>query len=195
MQSVNNGERWFHLLSSQSTAFFPTVGNTTWNMLRHASIYRVTRSCKINQRNSVCQQKATTEKKHMSPFKRKICLFTATKDWKQILSSNVELCQIAGSQKKALAWKKLWWVLSSWETAETGGLLWCWREGKVTRGSERLSLLMKINQLSTNVPRSISQCTRSHTLLETAQAKDAALILSSYRKVKATCACPLKFFS
>lgn len=120
IQSVNNGERWFHLLSSQSIAFFPTVGNSTWNMLRHASIYRVTRSCKINQRSSVCQQKATTEKKHMSPFKRKICLFTATKDWKQILSSNMELCQITGSQKKALAWKKLWWVLSYWETAEMG---------------------------------------------------------------------------
>lgn len=145
MDSANKGERWFHLLSSQSIAFFPTVGNTTWNMLRQASVYTVTRSCKINQRSSGCQQKATPEKnpKHMSPFKRKICFFTATKDWKQILSSNVELCQIPGSQKKALARKELWWVLSYWETAEMG-LLWCWRERKVTGDSEKTSLLRQV---------------------------------------------------
>lgn len=81
--------------------------------------------------------------KHMSPFKRKICFFTATKDWKQILSSNVELCQIRGSQKKALAQKELWWVVSYWETAELG-LLWCWREGKVTGDSEKPSLFRQV---------------------------------------------------
>ena len=107
-------------------------------MLRHASIYRVTRSCKINQRSSVCQQKATTEKKHMSPFKIKICLFTATKDWKQISSSNVELRQVTGSQKKALAWKKLWWVLSYWETAEAGNCFGAGGKGrwqKIVKGT------------------------------------------------------------
>lgn len=40
-------------------------------MLRHASIYRVTRSCKINQRGSVCQQKATMKKNICLPSKEK----------------------------------------------------------------------------------------------------------------------------
>lgn len=40
-------------------------------MLRHASIYRVTRSCKINQRSSVCQQKATMKKNICLPSKEK----------------------------------------------------------------------------------------------------------------------------
>lgn len=68
MQRVKNGERLFHLLSSQALAFFPTVGNTTWNMLRHASVYRVARSCKINQRNSACQQRLPKKEKNQQTY-------------------------------------------------------------------------------------------------------------------------------
>lgn len=130
--------------------------------------------------------------KHMSPFKRKICFFTATKDWKQILSSNVELCQITGSQKKALARKELWWVLSYWETAEMG-LLWCWREGKVTGDSENPSLLRQVCIFISFlcVPSKISQCTGSHTLLGRAQAKAAASTPTAPAQ-KSPCASPLR---
>lgn len=51
-------------------------------MLRHASIYRVTRSCKINQRNSVCQQKATTEKKPYVSLQKKNLPFHSYKGLK-----------------------------------------------------------------------------------------------------------------
>lgn len=129
----------------------------------------------------------------MSPFKRKICFFTATTDWKQILSSNVELCQITGSQKKALAQKELWWVWSCWETAEMGRL-WCWREGKMTGDSETPSFLRQVCLFISFlcVPSKVSQCTGSHILLGRAQAKAAASTPTSYSTVKAPCASPLR---
>lgn len=134
----------------------------------------VTRSCKTNQR-VVCQQEAPVNKNICLLSKEKICLFTATKDRKQILSSDAELCQLAGSQGEALAWRKLWWVLSYWESGEH----WCWRKGTWLREGWLLCCLLELHRA---------------WAAPLCWANDAVLLPTSCSKAKAACALSPRFF-
>lgn len=190
MQSVNNGERLFHLLSSRWIAFFPTVGNTTWNMLRHASIYRVPRNCKINQRSSVCQQRDHRNKTYVSLQKKNLS-FHSYKRLKTnflIRHGDVPNPRQPGESfgvKKALVSPEL--LENCWdrgtalmlEEKEGGKRQWrpIFTEGRVY-----------FPHLS-STPRGISQCMRD-PFAGKSSGKDAALIPTSYSKAKATCACP-----
>lgn len=164
-------------------------------MLRHASIYRVTRSCKINQRSSVCQQKATMKKNICLPSKEK----SAFSQLQRI--ENKLYHQTWSRAKLQTARRKLWCEKSFGEFWVPGKLLrlgGCFSAAGMGRGPEMVegSLYRKkkvyFPQLSVAVHR-ISHCPRSPALLERARAKDAAPTPSSCSKGKAACALPQSF--
>lgn len=194
LKSVNKGERWFHLLSSQSIAFFPTVGNATWNMFRQASIYTVTRSCKTNHTSSGCQQKATPEKT------QNICLPSKEKSAFSQLQriENKFYHQTWSCAKSEAARRKLWHEKSFGELWVTGKpLSWdCFGAGGKGRWQEIVKNPLYSGKCVfpsafCGVPSKISQCTGSHTLLGRAPAKAAASTPTSHSTLKAPCASPL----
>lgn len=163
-------------------------------MLRHASIYRVARSCRINQRSSVCQQKATMKKNICLPSKEKSAFSQLQRIENKLYHQTWSRAKLQTARRKLWCEKSFgeFWVPG--KLLRLGGCFSAWWDGKGTGDGGRLSLLEKkksvyFPQLSIAVPR-ISHCPRSPALLERAQAKDAAPTPSSCSKGKAVCALP-----
>lgn len=112
-------------------------------MLRHASIYRVARSCRINQRSSVCQQKATMKKNICLPSKEKSAFSQLQRIENKLYHQTWSRAKLQTARRKLWCEKSFgeFWVPG--KLLRLGGCFSAWWDGKGTRDGGRLSLLKK----------------------------------------------------
>lgn len=112
-------------------------------MLRHASIYRVARSCRINQRSSVCQQKATMKKNICLPSKEKSAFSQLQRIENKLYHQTWSRAKLQTARRKLWCEKSFgeFWVPG--KLLRLGGCFSAWWDGKGTGDGGRLSLLKK----------------------------------------------------